>query len=235
MTVHGAKGLEAPIVILPDTAARQDGANAPGVLRLRTGRRPGACATTRRRRRWPTPRRAGARWCAPRTAAALRGADARQDLADRLRRRRAGPATGARAGTGWWPRRSRRLAPAVEPGPDGALVLEHRWTRGIGGGRRLPRRRRRRRCRTGHCAPAGRPAAAPPPLVASGSAGRMCWRRAGRPGRTRRRRWRAAAALHRLLEDAARPAAGGLARARGAAAAGRGGARGAAGRGWPAC
>jgi ATP-dependent helicase/nuclease subunit A len=35
--VHGAKGLEAPIVILPDTAARQDGANPPQILRLATG------------------------------------------------------------------------------------------------------------------------------------------------------------------------------------------------------
>ena len=32
MTVHGAKGLEAPIVILPDTAVRQDGSNPPQVL-----------------------------------------------------------------------------------------------------------------------------------------------------------------------------------------------------------
>ena len=34
MTVHGAKGLEAPIVILPDTAPRKDSANPPSVLRL---------------------------------------------------------------------------------------------------------------------------------------------------------------------------------------------------------
>ena len=37
MTVHGAKGLEAPIVILPDTAVRQDGANPPQILRLADG------------------------------------------------------------------------------------------------------------------------------------------------------------------------------------------------------
>ena len=37
MTVHGAKGLEAPIVILPDTAARQDGRNPPQILRLADG------------------------------------------------------------------------------------------------------------------------------------------------------------------------------------------------------
>ncbi len=33
MTVHGAKGLEAPIVILPDTAAREGNANRPPVLK----------------------------------------------------------------------------------------------------------------------------------------------------------------------------------------------------------
>ncbi len=32
MTIHGAKGLEAPIVILPDTAARSEGGNAPRIL-----------------------------------------------------------------------------------------------------------------------------------------------------------------------------------------------------------
>jgi ATP-dependent helicase/nuclease subunit A len=32
MTVHGAKGLEAPIVILPDTAQRQEGRNPPRIL-----------------------------------------------------------------------------------------------------------------------------------------------------------------------------------------------------------
>ena len=37
MTVHGAKGLEAPIVILPDTAPRKDSANPPSVLRLAEG------------------------------------------------------------------------------------------------------------------------------------------------------------------------------------------------------
>jgi ATP-dependent helicase/nuclease subunit A len=37
MTVHGAKGLEAPIVILPDTAVRHDGQNPPQVLRLADG------------------------------------------------------------------------------------------------------------------------------------------------------------------------------------------------------
>ncbi len=37
MTVHGAKGLEAPVVILPDTALRQEGRNAPGILLLPDG------------------------------------------------------------------------------------------------------------------------------------------------------------------------------------------------------
>ena len=38
MTVHGAKGLEAPIVILPDTAPRSDSAKPPQVLPLGGGR-----------------------------------------------------------------------------------------------------------------------------------------------------------------------------------------------------
>jgi ATP-dependent helicase/nuclease subunit A len=37
MTVHGAKGLEAPIVILPDAAARQEGRTAPEILALDGG------------------------------------------------------------------------------------------------------------------------------------------------------------------------------------------------------
>ena len=37
MTVHGAKGLEANIVILPDTGARQEGRNAPEILTLDGG------------------------------------------------------------------------------------------------------------------------------------------------------------------------------------------------------
>jgi ATP-dependent helicase/nuclease subunit A len=37
MTVHGAKGLEAPIVILPDTAVRPEGRNPPQVVRLADG------------------------------------------------------------------------------------------------------------------------------------------------------------------------------------------------------
>jgi ATP-dependent helicase/nuclease subunit A len=38
MTVHGAKGLEAPIVILPDTAPRAESANPPLILPLGDGR-----------------------------------------------------------------------------------------------------------------------------------------------------------------------------------------------------
>ncbi|PZQ49939.1 MAG: double-strand break repair helicase AddA [Rhodovulum sulfidophilum] len=37
MTVHGAKGLEAPIVILPDTAPRPEAANPPRIARLDGG------------------------------------------------------------------------------------------------------------------------------------------------------------------------------------------------------
>ena len=37
MTVHGAKGLEAPIVILPDTGYRPEGVNPPQILPLAPG------------------------------------------------------------------------------------------------------------------------------------------------------------------------------------------------------
>ena len=37
MTVHGAKGIEAPIVILPDTVERQEGRNAPEILAPENG------------------------------------------------------------------------------------------------------------------------------------------------------------------------------------------------------
>jgi ATP-dependent helicase/nuclease subunit A len=37
MTVHGAKGLESPIVILPDTVDRQEGRNAPDILTTADG------------------------------------------------------------------------------------------------------------------------------------------------------------------------------------------------------
>ena len=46
-TVHGAKGLEAPIVILPDTPpSTQDSCNAPSVLRLDGGLPAGASGAT---------------------------------------------------------------------------------------------------------------------------------------------------------------------------------------------
>ena len=67
MTVHGAKGLEAPIVILPDTAVRQDGSNPPQVLRLATAARSGGRGRTRRRRRWRRRTRRGGGWCGRRT------------------------------------------------------------------------------------------------------------------------------------------------------------------------
>jgi ATP-dependent helicase/nuclease subunit A len=37
MTVHGAKGLQAPVVILPDTARRQEGGRRPAILPLENG------------------------------------------------------------------------------------------------------------------------------------------------------------------------------------------------------
>ena len=58
MTVHGAKGLEADIVILPDTTALPDSPGKRGDL-LFTDRRRGVSgsATTARRRRCARPRR----------------------------------------------------------------------------------------------------------------------------------------------------------------------------------
>ena len=47
MTVHGAKGLEAPIVILPDTAPRPDGGDPPQIL---AGARPAPRVAHARRR-----------------------------------------------------------------------------------------------------------------------------------------------------------------------------------------
>jgi ATP-dependent exoDNAse (exonuclease V) beta subunit len=61
MTVHGAKGLEAPIVILPDTGPRQDGRNPPQILRLagrqpvwrmRTEQAPAVVTDAEQKRRW---------------------------------------------------------------------------------------------------------------------------------------------------------------------------------------
>ena len=167
MTVHGAKGLEAPIVILPDTAV------APGRRATRrrscaspTASRPGGCraddapAGARRRRGG-----AAATWSAAENRRLLYvGADpARKTWLDRLRRRRRAEAPSGESWHGLVARGDgRRSAPRREPGPDGdILALDAQ----------LERRARRRRA-------APRPPAAaaarldPPP---------------GRRGRRRRR------------------------------------------------
>ncbi len=130
MTVHGAKGLEAPIVILPDTAVTQDTWNAPAVVRLADGSPA-----------W----RAARDLCPP----ALADAEARRRRTVRHESRRllyvaltrarqwlivcgAGqPATGSGSGESWHDLVGAALpglGPATEPGPLGDIrVLEHRW------------------------------------------------------------------------------------------------------------
>ena len=130
MTVHGAKGLEAPIVILPDTAVTQDSWNAPAIVRLDEG--------------WPAWRRARD-LCPP----ALAAAEARRRRTVRLESRRllyvaltrarqwlivcgAGqPANGSGSGESWHALVAAAMAgigAATARGPLGdAQVLTHRW------------------------------------------------------------------------------------------------------------
>jgi ATP-dependent helicase/nuclease subunit A len=133
MTVHGAKGLEAPIVILPDTAVTQDSWNAPAVVRLDDG----------------TPAwRAARDLCPP----ALAEAEARRRRTARHESRRllyvaltrarqwlivcgAGqPANGSASGESWHDLVAAAMAglgPAVGTEPLGEIqVLEHRWQHG---------------------------------------------------------------------------------------------------------
>ncbi len=135
MTVHGAKGLESPIVILPDTGDRQEGANPPHVLRLDDG-----SAVWKSRKDAAPPaelvaeqarRSSGAGGAPP---SSLRGADPRGEPADRLRRgeraergrrklvpaglgRDGGPGAGAARRD---PRVDGGLARGVGAAPDGA-------------------------------------------------------------------------------------------------------------------
>jgi ATP-dependent helicase/nuclease subunit A len=130
MTVHGAKGLEAPIVILPDTAVTQDSWNAPSVVRLDAG--------------WPAWRRTRD-LCPP----ALAAAEAQRRRTVRLENRRllyvamtrarqwlivagaGAPANGGGSGESWHDlvaTAMTELAAATEPGPLGDMrVLGHGW------------------------------------------------------------------------------------------------------------
>ncbi len=127
MTVHGAKGLEAPIVILPDTATRQE-PRVPEVLPLGDG----AAA-------WRMSRGTG--------PAALEEADAARRALVRAENLRllyvaltrarnwlivcgagAAPKPEGDAWHGIAQAALESLAPRIEPGPDGdALILDHNW------------------------------------------------------------------------------------------------------------
>ena len=145
MTVHGAKGLEAPIVILPDTAVTQDSWNAPlGAAPRRRAAGLARQAASTARRRSPRPTSAGA------GRSAL---ESRRLLYVALTRARqwlivcgAGvPANGNGSGESWHDLVAAAMAeldPATEPGPLGeARVLDHRWSDGAAAPARRPRRR----------------------------------------------------------------------------------------------
>ena len=129
MTVHGAKGLEAPIVFLPDTAVRNEGGNQPTIVRLATAASPpGAVAAPRRRppSRPPTPSAGGC--SARRTAASSTSrspapsAGSSSAAPARRRRAKAGTASSPTPSRAW--RASRR-----EPTPEGeTLALSHNWS-----------------------------------------------------------------------------------------------------------
>ncbi len=128
MTVHGAKGLEAPIVILPDTASRQDGRSPPQILLLDDGQavwKVSADLAPEAFRRAEDARRALVR------------AESRRLLYVALTRARSwlivcGAGTLAPSGESWHTlvAEAMPLAGALpEPGPDGdILALNHHWT-----------------------------------------------------------------------------------------------------------
>jgi ATP-dependent helicase/nuclease subunit A len=198
MTVHGAKGLEAPVVILPDTSARQEGRNPPQILRLDGGepawkmnadRSPPALTAAEGRRR------------------ALQRAENMRLLYVALTRARTwlivcGAGTEPRNGESWHGLVREAMAglgATAEPGEDGdTLVLSHAWTVAPAAAPAVP------------AAPlalpgwaerrAGQPPAAPPPRSPSGLGGAHVL-----PGEEATALDEAAAkargeALHRLLE-----------------------------------
>ncbi len=202
MTVHGAKGLEAPIVILPDTAVRHDGANPPQILRLadgqpvwkvRTELAPPAFRDAEEARR------------------ALVRAENRRLLYVALTRAKSwlivcGAGAQAVNGESWHDLVAEAMAgldPVREPGPDGeVLALTHNWTAAPAAAAPAPPAAAaalpdwtRRRARL--------PAAGPPPVPPSGSRGRA---RAGRRGARGAARGRGEGPRHRDPPPARAPA-----------------------------
>jgi ATP-dependent helicase/nuclease subunit A len=126
MTVHGAKGLESPIVILPDTALRQEGRNAPQILRLADGQ------PVWRMRSEAAPAAVAAAEAARRSL--VRAENSRLLYVALTRAQTWLIVCGAGAegnGESWHglvKEAMTQLAPAAEPGPDGeVLTLAHNW------------------------------------------------------------------------------------------------------------
>jgi ATP-dependent helicase/nuclease subunit A len=124
MTVHGAKGLEAPIVILPDTAQRSDGQHPPQVLRLDGG------AVWRTRAEESPPLFAEAE-AARRAAVAAENRRLLYVALTRAGRWLIVAGAGKAGPTSWHTMVSEALdglSPVEEPGPDGPVrSLSHRW------------------------------------------------------------------------------------------------------------
>ena len=214
MTVHGAKGLEAPIVILADTTTQPAGPAS-------TSRGCSTCAARRPPRRdcvWAGregddvgAERRGARARPARrrgriSPAALCGDDARRRPPGGLRRRRRARRGRKAAGITWSSERSCRTVATEAPADFGegkVLALSQ-----DAAGRRPSARRRSRRCGSGPTLPAWleRDVAAEPPRARRSR--RRGLRRAARRRRSQRqRRARAAQAMargtlvHRLMQS----------------------------------
>jgi ATP-dependent helicase/nuclease subunit A len=135
MTVHGAKGLEAPIVILPDTAARQEGRNPPQILPLGDG-------AVWRVRADDCPKAIAAAEAARRAEAAEENRRLLYVALTRARNWLVVAGAGAVGADSWHTRVAAALADLGarnEAGPDGpARVLDHAWTSAPGAPRPAP-------------------------------------------------------------------------------------------------